>query len=69
VSTSWLAQRIASGEIRWVLTDGAGGGMPQDARVGSRDVMADVQQTGKAVSSVSGLYDVSGSASALGATS
>ena len=39
--------------------------MPQDSRVGSRDVMADVQQTGKAVSSVSGLYDVSGSAAAL----
>jgi 4-amino-4-deoxy-L-arabinose transferase-like glycosyltransferase len=66
VSTAWLAQRVASGEIRWVLTDGSGGGgMRQDARVGSRDVMADVQQTCKPVSSVSGLYDCSGSAAAL----
>ena len=65
VSSDWLAQRIASGEIRWVLTDGSGGGMPQDGRTGSRDVMAAVQQTGKQVSSVSGLYDVSGTANAL----
>ena len=58
--------RIASGEIRWVLTDGSSGGaMPQDSRVGSRDVMADVQQTGTSVGSVSGLYDVSGTATAL----
>ncbi len=36
-----------------------------DSRVGSTDVMAKVADTGRAVSSVSGLYNVAGTAAAL----
>ena len=36
VSTAWLAERVASGDIRWVLADGQSEGMPQDGRTGRR---------------------------------
>jgi hypothetical protein len=36
-----------------------------DSRVGATDVMAKVADTGRAVSSVSGLYDVTGVAAGL----
>jgi 4-amino-4-deoxy-L-arabinose transferase-like glycosyltransferase len=65
VSAAWLADRVASGEIRYVLTTGGGGGPGGDSRVGSSDVMAKVADTGRAVSSVSGLYDVAGTAAEL----
>jgi 4-amino-4-deoxy-L-arabinose transferase-like glycosyltransferase len=64
VSVEWLANAVEQGRIRWVLTDGAGG-MPQDGRIGASEVMAAVQQVGKEVSSVSGLYDLAGKADAL----
>jgi 4-amino-4-deoxy-L-arabinose transferase-like glycosyltransferase len=64
VTASWLADRVQSGEIRWVLTTGDGG-PGNDSRVGSSDVMAAVAANGRAVSSVSGLYDVAGTAQAL----
>jgi len=64
VSADWLADRVESGEIRYVLTIG-GGGPGGDSRVGSSDVMAKVADTGRGVSSVSGLYDVSGTAAEL----
>jgi 4-amino-4-deoxy-L-arabinose transferase-like glycosyltransferase len=67
VSVEWLADRVADGTIRWVLTDGEGGGMPSDGRTGSSTVMAAVQATCTAVSGVDGLYDCSGAASALAA--
>jgi 4-amino-4-deoxy-L-arabinose transferase-like glycosyltransferase len=67
VSVDWLADRVADGTIRWVLTDGEGGGMPNDGRTGSSTVMAAVQATCAAVSGVDGLYDCSGAASALAA--
>jgi 4-amino-4-deoxy-L-arabinose transferase-like glycosyltransferase len=68
VSVDWLAKRVADGTIRWVLVDGEGGGLPNDGRTGSSAVMAAVQETCKAVSSVDGLYDCSGAAAArLGA--
>jgi 4-amino-4-deoxy-L-arabinose transferase-like glycosyltransferase len=63
VSVSWLADAVADGRIRWVLTDSAGG-MPNDGRVGSTVVMAAVQQVGKKTS-VSGLYDLQGTSTAL----
>jgi hypothetical protein len=63
VSVSWLANAVADGRIRWVLTD-SGGGMPNDSRVGSTTVMAAVQQVG-AKTSVTGLYDLQGKAAAL----
>jgi hypothetical protein len=49
VSTAWLAQRVSSGSIRWVLGEqtgnaaGFGGrGMPGDTRAGSKAAMAAV---------------------------
>ena len=65
VTADWLADRVASGKIRWVLTTGGGGGPGGDSRVGSSDVMAKVADTGRAVSSVSGLYEVAGTAAEL----
>jgi 4-amino-4-deoxy-L-arabinose transferase-like glycosyltransferase len=66
VTAAWLADRVASGEIRYVLTTGGGGmGPGGDSRVGATDVMAKVADAGRPVSSVSGLYDVSGTAAAL----
>ena len=66
VSTDWLAQRVASGEIRYVLVDTASG-MPQDGRTGASEVMAAVAATCTPVSGVDGLYDCSGAAAALAA--
>jgi len=67
VTVDWLAQRVADGTIRWVLTDGDGGGMPNDGRTGSSAVMAAVQETCTSVPGVDGLYDCSGAADALAA--
>jgi 4-amino-4-deoxy-L-arabinose transferase-like glycosyltransferase len=63
VSVSWFADRVAGGKIRWVMT-GSGGGM-RDGRTGATTVMTAVTANCKAVSSVSGLYDCQGQASAL----
>src|SRR6185503_19290065 len=74
VSVSWLADAVRAGKIRWVLTDGSGGGFNRDGRVGSSTVMAAVTQTCTPVStasstssSTSGLYDCAGRADALAA--
>jgi 4-amino-4-deoxy-L-arabinose transferase-like glycosyltransferase len=68
VSVQWLAERVADGEIRWVLTDGEGaGGMGNDGRTGSSSVMAAVAATCTPVAGVEGLYDCSGAAGALAA--
>ena len=64
VSVDWLADAVADGRIRWVLTDGSGGGLPQDGRVGSRDVMAAAAEVGTQTS-VDGLYDLRGHAQDL----
>jgi hypothetical protein len=71
ISASWLASRVRSGEVRWVLTGGDSGG-PQDSRPGSRAVMAAVASTCRKVSvpalgSSAALYDCQGSAAALAA--
>ncbi|MDX6640082.1 MAG: hypothetical protein QOF12_1093, partial [Solirubrobacteraceae bacterium] len=68
VSISWLADAVASGKIRYVLSDGTTGGLSQDSRVGASDVMAVAAQVGTKVSSVSGLYDLQGKAAALRAS-
>jgi 4-amino-4-deoxy-L-arabinose transferase-like glycosyltransferase len=65
VSVQWLADAVADGRIRWVLTDGSGGGMPRDGRIGASEVMAVAGRVGAPVSSVSGLYDLQGKADAL----
>jgi 4-amino-4-deoxy-L-arabinose transferase-like glycosyltransferase len=67
VSVAWLADRVADGTIRWVLTDGQRGGMPNDDRTGSAAVMTAVAETCTPVASVDGLYDCSGAAAALAA--
>jgi 4-amino-4-deoxy-L-arabinose transferase-like glycosyltransferase len=67
VSVKWLAQEVKAGHIRYVLTDGTGtaaGG--NDGRVGSSLVMAAVQKVGKETT-VTGLYDLQGTAAALAA--
>ena len=57
---------VRAGKIRWVLTDGSGGGFNRDRRVGSSAVMAAVAQTCTPVStSTSGLYDCLGKADTL----
>jgi 4-amino-4-deoxy-L-arabinose transferase-like glycosyltransferase len=66
VSATWLAQAVKDGRIRYVLTDGTGGGMGNDSRVGSSALMAVVQKVGKETS-VSGLYDLQGQAAAIAA--
>jgi hypothetical protein len=66
VTTSWLADAVRAGRIRWVLADSGGmGGMPTDSRVGDRSVMSAVEQSCTAVSRVDGLYDCQGQADAL----
>jgi 4-amino-4-deoxy-L-arabinose transferase-like glycosyltransferase len=78
VSARWLASAVAGGRVRWVLTDGQGGGM-RDGRVGSSALMAAVQRscravsltnasteiTGGGTSSTSGFYDCRGRAAQL----
>jgi hypothetical protein len=65
VTVSWLAQAVQSGHIRYVLVDSSGNAGPgRDGRVGSSKVMAAVAATCKKTS-VSGLYDCQGMASAL----
>ncbi len=66
VSATWLAQAVKDGRIRYVLTDGTSSGMGNDGRVGSSALMAVVQKVGKQTS-VSGLYDLQGTAAAIAA--
>ena len=65
VSIDWLANAVEQGRIRWVLTDGSGGGMFRDGRIGSSEIMAAVKKVGTESSSVSGLYDLQGHADEL----
>jgi len=67
VSAAWLADRVAHGTIRWVLTGGQDGGMRSDGRTGSGTVMAAVADTCTPVASVDGLYDCRGASAALAA--
>ncbi len=64
VTTTWLADAIDAGHVRWVLTAGGGGGAPNDTRVGSSSVMTLVSSVCRTTAQ-SGLYDCSGKASAL----
>jgi 4-amino-4-deoxy-L-arabinose transferase-like glycosyltransferase len=66
VSAAWLAEAVADGRIRYVLTDGTSSGMGNDGRVGSSALMTVVQNVGKETS-VSGLYDLQGQAAAIAA--
>ena len=64
VTVAWLADAVERGQIRWVLTEAGGGGMPMDGRTGSTTVMSAVERSCTATS-VDGLYDCRGSADAL----
>ena len=65
VSIQWFAQQVATGKIRWVVAAG-GGGMPNDSRTGSTDVMTAVAQTCKPGTTSAGtIYDCQGGAAAL----
>jgi hypothetical protein len=59
---SWLKQAVQDGRVRYVLVDSNSGGMPNDARVGSRSIMSYAAQVGKKVLTTSGgtLYDLKG---------
>jgi 4-amino-4-deoxy-L-arabinose transferase-like glycosyltransferase len=77
VAVSWLAQRVRSGAIRWVLAEqtglgggfGGGRGLPGDTRAGSKAAMAAVAKACRKVTlsggSSASLYDCQGRASAL----
>ena len=67
VSAAWLADAVAQGKVRWVLTSGDGRGGFSDGRTGSRSVMAAVEDTCTPVASVDGLYDCRGMSSELAA--
>jgi 4-amino-4-deoxy-L-arabinose transferase-like glycosyltransferase len=72
VSTTWLAEAVRSGRVRWVLAGDSGGFGGNDGRVGSSQVMAAVAHVGRKVTITSGsstttLYDLSGRADALAA--
>ena len=67
VSVQWLADAVASGKIRWVLTSGDGRGGFSDGRTGSRSVMSAVQAACNPVDPVDGLYDCQGEEAALAA--
>ena len=64
VSVEWLADAVQDGRIRWVLTDGSSGGLPQDGRIGSTEVMAAAAEVGTSTS-IDGLYDLQGHAAEL----
>lgn len=74
VSVSWLAQRVRSGGIRWVLAEqsgaGAGPGLPGDTRAGPRAAMSAVAKACRRVTGSTGTSTSTGtgapsSASAL----
>ena len=66
VSVDWLADAVAAtAASAGCSTDGSGGGMPQDGRVGASDVMAAAAEVGTRRRSVDGLYDLSGHAQDL----
>jgi hypothetical protein len=64
VTLDWLADEVAAGHIRWVLTTSSGRG-GSAGRVGATAVMAAVEAVGTPVASVDGLYDLQGLAGAL----
>jgi 4-amino-4-deoxy-L-arabinose transferase-like glycosyltransferase len=72
VTTTWLADAVRSGRVRWVLAGDSGGFVGNDGRVGSSQVMAAVANVGRKLTITSGsstttLYDLSGRADALAA--
>jgi hypothetical protein len=67
ISPAWLAQAVADGRIRWVVTSSGGMGGMQDGRVGATKAMSAVEKACRSVSSSSGLYDCAGAGAAIAA--
>jgi hypothetical protein len=81
-SVKWLAEEVRAGKIRWVLAESQGQGAgfgPSDSRKGSKTAMAaaakactavtlESRSSSSSTSSAGTLYDCSGRASALEAT-
>jgi 4-amino-4-deoxy-L-arabinose transferase-like glycosyltransferase len=65
VTTDWLADAVASGKVRWVLVTSTTSGGMSGGRTGATAAMAIAAKVGKSVSSVSGLYDLKGTAAAI----
>jgi len=62
VTADWLANAVESGRIRWILVTNT---QATDGRTGATAAMAIAAQVGKQSSSVSGLYDLQGTAAAI----
>ena len=65
VTVAWLAQRVRSGAIRWVLAEGAGGPRPRgDTRTGSQTALVAVAKACRAVQvpASAGVSDLAGGA-------
>jgi 4-amino-4-deoxy-L-arabinose transferase-like glycosyltransferase len=73
VSTAWLAQRVRSGAIRWVLGEQSAtqsfGGLPGDTRAGSKAAMTVVQKACKKVTLSTGTGTASAATAGAAATS
>ena len=72
VSVTWLANEVATGHLRWIVTDGTGGGrLPGDTRTGSQSAFSAAAKACKAVSvsstggQTSTMYDCSGRGAAI----
>ena len=61
VTVSWLAQRVRSGALRWVLVEGTSNGarLPGDTRVGSQTALSAVARACRAVQVPSGSHAAS----------
>jgi 4-amino-4-deoxy-L-arabinose transferase-like glycosyltransferase len=73
VSTAWLAQRVRSGAIRWVLGEQSGTqslrGLPGDTRAGSKAAITAVEEACKKVRVSTGSGTASAGTAGTGATS
>jgi 4-amino-4-deoxy-L-arabinose transferase-like glycosyltransferase len=71
VSSTWIAQEVAAGRLRWVIVDNAqGGSLPGDTRTGSQAAMGVIAKTCRSVTlNASGntvtMYDCQGRAAAI----
>ena len=65
VTVDWLADMVEAGKIRWIIVSSNWNTGMSDGRAGSSAAMSAAAEVGKAVSSVDGLYDLQGTASAL----
>jgi 4-amino-4-deoxy-L-arabinose transferase-like glycosyltransferase len=72
VSVAWLAQKVRSGSIRWVLAEEGGTqsapGLPGDTRAGSKAAMAAVARACQAVTLSTSTATTAGGAKAAAAT-